>query len=106
MQKLSTNTHKMNCSLILNNWDELNALEHALRFMPTDFYNDSIIKDIEFIRVRLFNLKEHKDGTFKTRFSKKITDNVERALMTYYYTTTRFMREDIQNAVLNLFGTK
>ena len=106
MQKLSTNTHKMNCTLILDNWDKLNVLEHALRFMPKDFYNDSIIKDIEFIRVRLFNLKERKDGTFKTYFSKKITDNVERALMQYHYTTTRFMTQDIQNAVLNLFGTK
>ena len=97
---------KMKCTISFNSIEELNNLEHAIDFMPVRFWNDSIKRDIKFIRERLFNLPEREDGTFRTRFNKELIENVDWAFANYYVSTKRFMVKEMQDAILNLFEDK
>ena len=97
---------KMKCTISFKSCEELNNLEKAIDFMPLRFWNDSIIRDIKFIRERLYNLPEREDGSFRTRFNKELINNVDWAFANYYVSTQLYMVKEIQDAILNLFEDK
>ncbi len=106
LKTLSLIDVKMKCTLSFKNIEELNNLEHAIDFMPLRFWNDNIIRDIKFIRERLYNLREREDGSFRTRFNKELIENVDWAFANYYASTQQFMVKEIQDAIANLFEKK